>query len=383
MKDKNEIILTAQSNQMTLSKMNVTTPYQKRILYAVIDSLSPHIKTKLEEAKGKTIGKHFALSKDIFDVVARICYKMKELEPHGNYGRLRQALKDLREKTVSIELKEGVILDTGLLLQAKHDERSEDVEIVVSLELYQFLADLSKGATMFQMKVAMSFRSIYAMKLYEYISMQREFKTFQINLDTFRFIMNCEDKFEFTKDLKKYVLDIAVQQINESETTDLKVAYTDRKKGKKVIGFTFFISKTENAHDSEMVKARAKNPVSLHWDFSKDLIENFKKIGLVIKGKNLDLIKALKLEMGEKRILEEMERVFAYSKEQKNPQGYMITALQNLLKSVQKEPGEMSPPERRKHAENLRPANVVKNTPTKIGDLTMSLFEKNRGSYSN
>jgi plasmid replication initiation protein len=367
-RNRKENILTAQSNQMTMSKLSVTSAYQKRILYAVVDTLSPHIMSKMEETKGKKIGKEFALDMGLYRDIAVISYKIHDLDPNRNYKRVREALLDLRKKNVSVELRDGRHLDTGLLLRSVGDEKNGSVELWVDVLLFQFLADLSRGATMFQMKVAMSFSSIYAMKLYEYIAMQRKFTYFEMTLETFRFTMNVEKMYSDTKDLKKRVLDIAIQQINDSEITDIKVKYVDLKKGKKVTGFGFYLEKTGYAHE----QTQLANKVSLHWDFTKDLIENFAKYNLIIKGKNLDLVKSLKAEVGEQKLAAEMESIHEKAKLMKNPQGYMIASLKKYLENSKKEANDFTPAERKKHAENARKGDT-EGMPKSIGDLFSNL----------
>jgi plasmid replication initiation protein len=180
--------------------------------------------------------------------------------------------------------------------------------------------------------------------------------------------MNVEKMYSDTKDLKKRVLDIAVEQINNSEVTDINVKYVDLKKGKKVTGFGFYLEKTDHSHEQTQIA----NKVSLRWDFSKDLIENFAKYDLIIKGKNLDLVKSLKAEVGEQKLATEMDSIHEKAKLMNNPQGYMISSLKKYLENAKKEPADMTIGERKKHAENVRNGETG-GKPASFGDLFAKL----------
>ena len=161
---------------------------------------------------------------------------------------------------------------------------------------------------------------------------------------------------------------IEIYKIDASDITDLKFDYAERKKGKKVLGFDIFIQKTKHAHDIIENKVQG---VSLRWDFSKDMIANFEKFGLVgLKGKNLETIKALKTLLGEKKLAAEIERIYIHASEKTNAMGYIIASLKNALLGLKTEPADMTPEERRKHAETVRNGE-----PQQLGDLFKS-FKK-------
>ena len=356
---------TVQSNQITLSRSNFTVP-QRRILHAIIETLSPYLRADLNFQKGKEIGFQPGL-----DDLCKIVYKASDLSSPDHYGEIRTALLQLEDKKYFLET-EDFELRTRLILQSRFNKRDEYIELIINKELYETILDLSKGYTLYQTKVALSFSSIYAIKMYELVAKWRNEPKFFIDFDELRRLTDTQQKYLKSNDFKKNVLDIAQKQLNELDITDLKFTYKEKKRGKRIIGFDIYVIKTTLSHEIQDIKN--KFPVSLKWDFGKDLIENFKKYDITIKGKNLELVISLKHEMGEENLALEIERIAEFAKEKNNKAGYIIKSLQKILLESKKEPAEMSPVERKQHAEKIR-ATETKRTPTKIGDLTMSIFE--------
>lgn len=208
------------------------------------------------------------------------------------------------------------------------------------------------------------------MRIYEILAKWRNKEVFEISLEELRRLTDTINKYSDTNDFKKRVLDSAKQQLDESEITDLRFDYSERKTGKKIIGFKIRVYKTDMSHE---VKQRA-NQVSLYWDFSKSVIDNFKKYDLILKGKNLELVKALVNVVGEQKMSLEMDMIFEKAKDTPNPQAYMIKSLKNYLQNATKEAIDMSIGERKKHAENARKSDTD-NSPKSFGDLFKNLAE--------
>lgn len=344
--------LTAVSNKIVLSRSNFSVP-QRRILSAIIESISPLLKQEITNLRAKAMS-----VEPLIDERAKITYKASNLSRPEDYGELRKALNGLQQRLVEWEYEEDgerVLVSSPLLGQHKFRERSEIVEMWVFNELYTFLLDLSLGYTMYQTQVVLSFTSIYAMRMYEILAKWRNKRQFYISIDELRWLTDTQTKFDRNNDFKRFVLDVAKQQMDESQITDLRFDYEEKKKGRKLTGFTFFIYKTTKAHDHPQ---KHLSPPSLRWDFSKELSENFKRFGLNIKGKNLETVKALKVLLGEKKLAEKLESLYELAIDKKNPAGYIIASLKNeLINEAQEndpEPIEMTVEQRKQHAEKHR-----------------------------
>ncbi|MGP5649638.1 replication initiation protein RepM, partial [Psychrobacter celer] len=136
----------------------------------------------------------------------------------------------------------GYEKDTGIVyLRFTHDV----VPLITRLE-QQF--------TSYDIEQISSLNSGYAIRLYELLIQWRSVgKTPVFDLQQFRQQLGVEEtKYSRMSDFKKYVLDFAVQQINEH--TDITVKYDQHKKGRVITGFTFKFkvkNKTKNARKSD------------------------------------------------------------------------------------------------------------------------------------
>ena len=371
------ISTTVQSNAITLSRSNFTVP-QRRILFAVIETLSPYLRENLGLGHGKEISFQTAL-----DNIGRIIYRASDLCRPENYGELRTALSQLEDKKYFIETDEYEIR-TRLILQSKFNKRSEYIQLDVNTELFDILLDLSKGYTLYQTKVALSFTSIYAMKLYEVLAKWRSSSKFYIDIDELRRLTDTQEKYILAADFKKRVLDVAKEQLDNSDITDLRFKFSEKKKGKKIVGFDFIVIKTDKSHEHE--KQITVNAPSLRWDFKKSLIDNFAVYSIVVKGETANTIKAYQAKFGEHKLAQDLES-FAKLAEKNNARSipaYIMSCFKKGLnpvatnvvtkpvpnqKPLEKEPWEMNKDERIAHALKVRAESESSDGLKKIGDI--------------
>jgi plasmid replication initiation protein len=364
------IATTVQSNVITLSRSNFTVP-QRRVLFAIIETLSPYLRGNLGFTHGKEISYQTAL-----DNIGKITYKASDLSRAENYGELRTALLQLEDKKYFIET-EDFELRTRLILQSKFLKRTEYIELIINTELFDILLDVSKGYTLYQTKVALSFSSIYAMKLYEVLAKWRAVPKFYISIDELRRLTDTHVKYTKANDLKKNVLDLAKEQLDQSDITDLRFRYREKKQGKRIIGFDITVIKTDKSHEYE--KQITTNAPSLRWDFKKTLIENFDFYGIVVKGETEKIIKAYKANFGERRLAEDLER-FAEQAKNNNARsvpGYIMSCFKNEMnpsarpnavhQNSEKEPWEMNEEERLAYVMKKRAVSDA--GPQMLGDL--------------
>ena len=138
----------------------------------------------------------------------------------------------------------GYEKDTGIVyLRFTHDV----VPLITRLE-QQF--------TSYDIEQISSLNSTYAIRLYELLIQWRSVgKTPLFDLQQFRQQLGVEPvQYKTMSNFKKYVLDFAVQQVNEH--TDITVKYDQHKQGRTITGFTFNFK----------VKAKSKNVIRSKGD---------------------------------------------------------------------------------------------------------------------
>lgn len=324
---------TMQSNQVTLSKINLANVYEKRLLNAFIDSLSPYLKGKIEEAKGISKGAHIEEQRELaFGANESITYtyRLSDVEPNPqNYDRLRSAIKKLRKTDVDIVTSDKTEIFTGLIEYAEINHRQEFFKARVSLTAYQFLCDISKGYSLKNFKTALELKKLYSSYIYDLICKWRNKSTFQIDLEELRFITNAPDSYT-ANDLKKRVLNSAKKELDESDFTDLTFSYEDVKKGRSITGFRIHIFHTEN---DSLKLSELTQKTSPNWDFDKETIDYLNRNKINFNGKNRILLKEFFRLRGTSRGLEFLETAkdSALRKSRDNPQGYIISAVKKHI----------------------------------------------------
>ena len=157
----------------------------------------------------------------------------------GGYS-LQHTLEGLRSKVLDMKYKdekgelyeiEGTVLLSYFKLNRK--------EVTFSFGTWIDERVLTVGnAYIMQMPIIASFKSTYTVALYEQIEQRKDFYRWEVSVKSFRQIMGIpKDKYSLLSNLKKFVLNKAIQEINSK--TDYKVGFNQLKKGRRVEKFIF------------------------------------------------------------------------------------------------------------------------------------------------
>jgi plasmid replication initiation protein len=159
------------------------------------------------------------------------------------YLALKEASKDLFARQFSYQEinKRGKI--ENVLSRWVSEIRYVDDEAIVKLifapAIIPLITRLEQHFTSYELKQVSQLSSKYAMRLYELlISWRSAGKTPFFELEDFRSKLGLDSKEYSTMcNFKKYVLDLAIKQINEH--TDITATYEQHKKGRTITGFSF------------------------------------------------------------------------------------------------------------------------------------------------
>ena len=133
---------------------------------------------------------------------------------------------------------------------AEYVEKEAIVKFTFAKAIVPMLVELERNFTSYEIKQVANLQSRYAMRLYEMLVQFRSTKNLKISLSDLRFRLGLlETEYETMSNFKKYVLDLAVDQINKN--TNLKVKYTQKKRGRIIESFEFTF--TEKAKKEKLV----------------------------------------------------------------------------------------------------------------------------------
>ena len=173
---------------------------------------------------------------------------------------IRNATKDLMKKTLLIETNAGVLefhwlsevlrfdKNADARLKAKYPNpedyknyinglrkynlleslpfvrRSDDIvaRVVFDSRILPLLSELKANFTQFLLDDVANFGSVYSFRFYQMMMQFKSTGYCKISLDDLRYSLALFDKYDATKDLKKRVIDTAINEINEKSPYSVK-----------------------------------------------------------------------------------------------------------------------------------------------------------------
>lgn len=177
--------------------------------------------------------------------------RVQELEEltgrEWNYHRLGPAVDSLVGRSYHIE-DGNSWLKVTMLASAEYLKGQGIIELEVSEKLRPYLIDLKNNFTSYKLHSVLSLTSKYAKRIYELASQWKDIgETKTYSLDEFKYMLTLKDpagkepeQYVQISNLKKFVLDIAVEQINEH--TDLRVSYDLIKEGRSYQKVRFYVT---------------------------------------------------------------------------------------------------------------------------------------------
>lgn len=170
--------------------------------------------------------------------------KPEQLQSLGDEVKdVYNALKRLRERTIEINTEE-VWMVTSWILKAKHHKKTNTYEVLVSSEILEYLVELASQFTEYSLTVAISLKSTYSQRFYEWCCQYKNKGKFFLEVDRLRYLLKIEDKksYENTFEIKRRILDTAqkeLQELFEAGQSDLYFTYRVKDSDKKKILFCY------------------------------------------------------------------------------------------------------------------------------------------------
>ena len=153
---------------------------------------------------------------------------------------------------------------------AEYVENEATVKFMFSYAIIPYLVELEKRFTTYEIEQVGNLQSRYAMRLYEFLVQFKSTGKLKITLEELRFRLGLLDsEYKTMGNFKMRVLDLAVKQINDN--TNLKVKYTQEKRGRIITGFEFTF--TEKAKKEKLVNGDYTITESQLTFFSRQLSE--------------------------------------------------------------------------------------------------------------
>ena len=164
-----------------------------------------------------------------------------------NYTRLGPAAEALLTRCYHIEDGRSW-LKVNMLASAEYLKGQGIIELEISEKLRPYLIDLKDNFTSYRLQSVWSLTSKYAKRVYQLASRWKDLNESKIyTIDEFKYMLYLKDpagkeaeQYTQIAALKRFVLDVAVTQINEH--TDLKISYDLIKEGRSYQKLRFYIT---------------------------------------------------------------------------------------------------------------------------------------------
>ena len=225
---------------------------------------------------------------------------------------IRNATKDLMKKTLLIDTNAGILefhwlsevlrfdknADARLKLKYPNQEdykkyinglrkynlleslpigrHSDDIvaRVVFDSRILPLLSELKDNFTQFLLNDVSGFGSVYSFRFYQMIMQFKSTGYCKVSLDDLRYSLALFEKYEATKDLRKWVIDTAIDEINEK--TPYKVSYELLKTGRK---FTHLELKFRQKLPSKKIAtSRDHQTVDMFYSLSDSQIKTYSSI---------------------------------------------------------------------------------------------------------
>ncbi len=194
-----------------------------------------------------------------------------------NYEDVKNTLKLLRDKSWYLPPDEnGDEVLVGWLAKARTNKKTGLAKIVIDEDLKPFLLNVSERFTQYQLINILGLTSSYAIHLYEVLKSREWVGHWIVSVDDFKhqFIINKIKTYDKWAQVKRKVIDVAVNQINNH--TDLNVEYLDNGiQGRKTTQIAFRIQSKSDREFQEVKK-------QLH-----DILDNYSSLEEEKADKNL------------------------------------------------------------------------------------------------
>lgn len=229
---ENEMLV--QSNTITQARYEFTK-IEKRIIYRIIKEIRKQYVTG-------------ELQSNLFNELV-VCLTFKDLqEVSENTQLVYKSIRTLKTRSYEFDNDEEWLI-LGIINKARHIKTKGTWEITVDREMVAQFVELAKNYTEYSLTVAMSLRSEYSQRLYEYCSQFRSSGGFRMKVQDMKEKMRLVKKYDRYAGFKKYVLDVALKELKElykQGQCDLYFEYSEEKNGRTVETLRFKIISRES-----------------------------------------------------------------------------------------------------------------------------------------
>jgi len=174
---------------------------------------------------------------DKFEVSAKNFAKIFDIDERGAYDQLRDVAISLHSRKITIHDNKKLITTSWISGFVEYKDNTGVIELWFSQLILPYLADLKSQFTRYDLSNISGMSSIYGIRLYELLMQWRTKGKREIEISWLKERFEIANNYNSISDLKKYVINPAINNINN--VSNLNVTHTYRKTGRTVSHITF------------------------------------------------------------------------------------------------------------------------------------------------
>lgn len=279
MEKKNEII--SQSNALTSSRYDFSQT-EKNVIYHIIKKVRhDYVEGTMQRNLWNNLIVHINAS------------DLAEIADEDHTKRARTALRNLRHKDIEIEDEEGNWLNVGFINYSKYTARTKTYEVEVSKEIMPHLVELARNFTSYSLTVAISLKSKYSQRFYEWAHqyMGKNTKEFFLDIEDLRHMLKLGDGYSQKQDVKRKIINVAMKELKtayDDNRCELWLEYREQGRGSNTR--FFFKIHTKEQDEAEKKRFEELRKLELYiYNKAKQIFKRDQKFcGRILKALDFD-----------------------------------------------------------------------------------------------
>ena len=250
--------LIVKENALIESSHKLSESEQRLILLAILKGRE--FCDSIEQLKGAELIIHADDYTKTFDVSRQNAYMVLKKAVIGLF-RAEWGYKFINDKGLP------QVAYRRFIQSADYIDNGASIKFKFADAIVPMLVELERNFTTYEITQVANLQSRYAMRLYEFLIRFKTTKKLEISLEDLRFRFGLlEHEYKAMGDFKKFVLDLAVKQINEH--TDITVKYEQHKKGRNITGFTFTFKYKTTQKATKQLEQRDENTADMFTKYT-------------------------------------------------------------------------------------------------------------------